>query len=184
MRRSLWQLFIESFAAVNGLLGGILAIVLAVALYVVIPLDVIVRLLVGALALVVVMSAIVIFTLLHALVRQSRTSMLPRIRAGRQPFAGTSATFVCVADPSEFFYMGIWVSFYRISEQGFEEPIGIGHVINVQEDGKILLEMISVSEEHEDFAERVRNNDAGALERLRVKPYVPQQLFGPYEEQR
>ena len=76
------------------------------------------------------------------------------------------------------------MSFYRVTEQSLEVPIGLGTVVNVQEDGRILLEMTGVIQEHEDFAQRVRSNDAGALENIRVRPSVPQQLFGSYEERR
>jgi len=77
----------------------------------------------------------------------------------------------------------MWVSFYRVDEQNVEVPIGLGTVINIQSDGRILLEVARVFPGHEEFAARVRDNNAGALENMRVKPYVPQQLFGSYEEQ-
>jgi NAD/NADP transhydrogenase beta subunit len=185
MRKGLRQLLLESFLTVHGVIFGVSGILLALVLYLVLPSDdVVIRLLVVALALTIVVAAILVSTLLHALARQSRTSGLPRIRAGRQPFTGTSATLVCLADPSELFYTGIWVSFYRVTEQSLEVPIGLGTVVNVQEDGRILLEMTRVIQEHEDFAQRVRSNDAGALENIRVRPSVPQQLFGSYEERR
>jgi hypothetical protein len=182
MRRDIGQLLRESFVSVVNVVGGLLGIILTVVLFVVVPLDLAGRILVGALALYISISLIVIVTLYQTLLHQSRVGKLPRILMGRDPFPGTSATLVCIAEPSEFFHFGIWVSFYRLRARGFEEPIGTGHVINVQEDGKILLQMERVFREHEDFAEKVRNNDPEALESLRVKPYVPRQMFGSYEE--
>lgn len=185
MRRGVGQLLLESFAEAIVYIGAVAGVFLAVFLFVVAPLDLIGRILAGVLALYGFLSAAAIYALVRALMRQSRTSVFPRIRMGMQPRIGTSATFACIADPSEFFYHGSWVSFYRIGAEGFEEPIGIGRVINVQDDGKLLLQMERVVlKEHEDFAGRVRNNDPEALERLRVKPYVLQQMFGSYEEYR
>lgn len=184
MRRSLWQILVESFAAVYGLVSGIVGLLLTIVFYIAVPSnDVIVRILVSGVVLLVAVSAIAISTLLHALVQLSRRGWLPQIRAGRSPFEGTSAILVCVAEPSELFYTGIWVSFYRTTDEDIELPIGIGSVVNVQEDGKILLEMTKVLKEHKDYAERVRNNEGTAVRNMLVKPYVPQQMFGSYEEQ-
>lgn len=186
MRRGLWQVLIESFVVVHGVLSLLLGILVALVLYVALPSDDwIIRLLVAVIIGIVAIAVIVIVTLLHALARLSRsTGGLPKIRAGRPPFDRTRATLVCVADPSELFNIGIWVAFFRVTEEDVQEPIGVGSVVNVEDDGKIVLEMARVFREHEDFAQRVRNNDAGALKKLRVKPYFSQQMFGSYEERR
>lgn len=163
-----------------------LGVVLAVLPLVYLPSDsIVIRALVAALVVTIVIAFISIVTLLHALARLSRsTGGLPQIRAGRPPFDHTSATLVCVADPSDLFNIGIWVAFFRVTEEDIQEPIGIGSVVNEEDDGKIVLQMDRVFKEHEDFAERVRSNDAGALKKLRVKPYFSQQMFGSYEERR
>ncbi len=185
MRKGIWQLLIESFSAVYGLVAGVIGLLMGIVFYVFVPSeDVVVRVLAAILVVLFLAFAIIVATLLHALASLGRAGVLPQVRAGMAPFPGTGAAMVCVLDPSELFYVGIWVSFFRVTSQGIELPIGIGSVANVQQDGKILVEMARVFEEHGDFVERAKNNDAGALAEMRIKPYVPQQMFGSYRRWR
>lgn len=185
MQKGLWQLLVESFNAVKGTLSLVLGVLLAVLPLVYLPSDsLLVRGLVAALALTLVVAFIVTITLLCALARLSRSAGgLPRVRYGRRPFDHTNAVLVCVADPSDLFSIGIWVAFFRVTEEDIQEPIGVGSVINVEDD-KTTLQMDEVFTGHEDFVERVRSNDAVVLEKLRVKPYFSQQMFGSYGERR
>lgn len=190
--RTLW----ESFkSAINAVIAG-LALVLSLALWLLVPdAQVSLRWLVpiGTLAMVLLLT--LVFTLIEAALRsydqakeavedrsrvqaeyedyKARTG-LPRVVAGREPFAGTNAELVCFLEPSNLFFTDIMVSFFSVNEQNLEEPIGVGVIGNIQENGIIQASMTHALLGHEDFVDRLKRNEKEAVGTTRVKPYVSQ----------
>jgi hypothetical protein len=186
MRRGFWAIVYSSFKKVYNGIVGVGGFVVAVMVYIFAFEDnAAARVILGTAAVTTTLLLILLLTFIdttHELYT-SGANVLPAIRAGMDPFPGSSAALVCVSDPSELFSYGIWVSFFRLTGQQVEVPVGTGGVINVQQDGKILMEMTRVFEGQDDFVQKVRQNDAAALAALLAKPHVPQQMFGSVEEQ-
>jgi hypothetical protein len=89
-----------------------------------------------------------------------------------------AAELMCLLEPSELFSHDILVSFYNVGEQGREVRIGIGVVENVQtEDRKILVAMTYPAEGYQEEVDKLKRNDAVALQNTRVKPTVPRQYL-------
>jgi hypothetical protein len=76
-------------------------------------------------------------------------------------------------EPSELFSHGNAVSFYLKDEDGFEVLLGVGSVMNIQDDERILVVMEKATDGHEEAIHALMNNDKRLLERLRVKPSIP-----------
>jgi hypothetical protein len=140
MRRGFWAIVYASFKKVYNGVVGVGGLVVAVTVYIFTFQDnPAARIILGTAAVITTLLLVLLLTFVdasHELYRMG-ANVLPAIRAGMNPFPGTSAALVCVADPSELFSYGIWVSFFRLSGQQVEVPVGTGGVINVQQDGKI-----------------------------------------------
>lgn len=83
---------------------------------------------------------------------------------------------LCVLDSSVLYSHEMLVSFYAI-EDGFEEFLGIGEVINIQEDGKIQVIFSNPIRDIPDVLKRLGNNDATMLKKIMVKPSIPKTYF-------
>ncbi len=103
--------------------------------------------------------------------------VLPRVVATRKiDKQGNELKVLCILEPSELFSYDSLVSFYYI-EEGFEQLIGIGHVFNIQEDGKIQVMITKLVEEHIEIIKKLAQNDAIALRKIVVKPNVPRRYI-------
>ena len=80
--------------------------------------------------------------------------------------------FLYLLEPSDLFSHGIMVSFYY-NDNNFEQLIGIGRVVHIQEDKKIQVAMVTAREDSGAIIQRLSNNDAEALKKTRIKPTVP-----------
>lgn len=100
-------------------------------------------------------------------------SGLPKVVEGREAFSELDAELVCLLRPSKLFSHDIAVSFFRVDVQGGEELVGVGRIVNIQENGIIQAAMIRPLQGHEDFAKRLRQNEGEAVRTTRVKPNVP-----------
>ena len=189
----------ESFKSAWSAVIGVVAFVLSLALWLSVPntkvsLAWVVP--VGTVILVVVL--VMVFTLIDALLKSrdqtkategerdkareefeeyKARSGLPEVVEGRQPFEGMKGELMCFLKPSEFFSPEIIVSFFRVDErkvdgQELEEPIGIGFVFNVQENGIIQATMTDVFTGQEDFIDRLKRDEGDAVRSTRVKPNV------------
>jgi len=72
------------------------------------------------------------------------------------------------------FSHGHAVSFYTLDEDGYEVLIGIGSVLNVQDDERILVGIQFPAKGYEAIIRAICNNDKKQLDRLIVKPNIPQ----------
>ncbi len=185
MRRGFWETVYSSFKkAYNGVVGGVGVLTTIVFYFLAFQDNSPARITLGIGTLIATLLLVLLLTFADAAYEFHKRgpSALPKVRQGMDPFPGTSAALNCLTDPSELFYQGSWVSFWRVTQQQAQTPMGLGAVENVQEDGLILMQMLHVAQGQEDFAQKVRENNAEALSALRVKPYVPRQVFSLLEE--
>lgn len=106
--------------------------------------------------------------------------VLPRVLFSR----GLSQTeeVLCVLEPSELFSYDTLVSFYYKKDQVFEQLIGCGIVINIQEDKKVQVILQWPLEGYQDIVEGLSNNDASILAKMIVKPHVPKHFLEKLRE--
>jgi hypothetical protein len=84
---------------------------------------------------------------------------------------------LCLLEASELFSHDTVASFYYLEEGGFETLIGIGIVINVQDDRRIQVQMTRAAEGSEQIVARLAANDNSALGKVRIKPTVPRSFL-------
>lgn len=101
-------------------------------------------------------------------------NILPKIIYGKEPNSNSDSSVLCILEPSKLFFHDMLVSFYHIDSRGFEESIGIGRVINIQEDLKIQVEMNYSYSRYQDIIIELTQNNAETIRKTIVKPYVPQ----------
>ncbi|MGA9098650.1 MAG: hypothetical protein WB392_06920, partial [Methanotrichaceae archaeon] len=83
-----------------------------------------------------------------------------------------NARVLCLVEPSEFFSYDTMVSFYyKIGD--FERLIGLGEVININEDKFIQIELNRLLDGNDAIVERLIENNAECLRRIRIKPFIP-----------
>ena len=119
----------------------------------------------------------IIFTLSHMsyVVWQNRRKPFPRVIHSRQPTSvWKDYDFLCLLEPSDLFSQGYFVSIYIKDEDGFEVLIGLGSVLNIQDDERILIGMSVAAEGYDDVIKAIANNDKKRLEQLIIKPNIPQ----------
>jgi hypothetical protein len=100
--------------------------------------------------------------------------ILPKVILGRE----SSSKTLCVLEQSPLFSHDALVSIYF--NEGFEQLVGFGRVINVQEDGKIQVILIKSFEEYNDIITRLGQNDSTILGKIIVKPTVPKAYIDLY----
>lgn len=93
---------------------------------------------------------------------------LPAVRYVRKAVSGHD--LVLLLDPSELFSQNAVVSFYHLGDAGFEQFIGIGSVLNIQEDQRIQVAMSQTVDGYDDVLEGLQQNRSTMLEKIRVKP--------------
>jgi len=89
---------------------------------------------------------------------------------------GESQTAILILEPSPLFSHNSVVAIYCVEDQ-FERLIGIGSVINVQEDGLIQVSLIESKSEDENVWKPILENKADKIKYLIVKPYAPANLW-------
>lgn len=103
---------------------------------------------------------------------------LPKVILGKKPSKKMKESKVlCLLEPSELFSHDTVVSFYYI-EEGFEELIGIGKVLNVQNDGKILVTMLNMIGDNIKTINRIKQSNSEALKKIKIKPAIPWRYLG------
>jgi hypothetical protein len=177
MKESFWASIWVSFLRANGVLIGVLAVVVSVAFWLVAP-DTSVPL--GLALPIGLLCLVLIVTLGNAAYENFRRSrrLLPSVLHARKPPAETlGAKVLCLLEPSELFSHDALVSFYYVDEEGFEQLIGMGVVLNVQEDRKIQVALTQAIEGHVEKLEKLVQNEARILKKIRVKPDIQKTHF-------
>jgi hypothetical protein len=119
---------------------------------------------------------ILVITFLSAAIEAYRMNRaaLPAVVSVKQPRKALGdESPVLVMQSSDLFSPDIVVAVYFSDADDFEEFIGIGAVINVQENGLIQVHVSHFLPGHDQMVRDLINNNAQALKKLRVKPYIP-----------
>lgn len=177
MKKSFWGLIWSSFLRVRGVPGGVIIFVFTVLIWLFSP-DKNISL--GWVLPIGLFCVILILTLGNAAYEAFKISkhVLPMVLVGKKPptqFSG--AKLLCLIEPSELFSYDTFVSFYYIGDENFEQLMGIGTVVNIQEDNKIQVVMTCSLDGYEEKIEKLVQNDTGILKRTRVKPNIPAKTY-------
>lgn len=167
MKRNFWSLIWSSFLKIGGIPIGFIALAVAVLVWL-FPPNINIPL--GLALPVLILCIIIILTFANAADESFKMSerILPKITYGTTQ----QAKVLCLLEPSELFSHDTLVSFYYV-ENSFEQLIGIGTVINIQEDGKIQVSMTDPIEGFEETITRLGQNDNTILDNIKVKPNIP-----------
>lgn len=104
----------------------------------------------------------------------SDTSMkMPKVKHARQPHPNKG---LLLLEPSGIFSHNNLVAIYYF-ENELEVSIGVGEVINIQENHLIQIRVQNTSDAHNELWTKIYNNDAAAISRLIVKPYLPREFM-------
>ncbi len=176
MARGFWGTVWLGLWKAQLVLGSILAIVLAVALWILRPEQTVPIAWVVLLAVISVILVVGFGNAAYELFRKGRT--LPQVLSGRKiaPLA-QETELLLLLEPSSLFAHDTWVSFFHIDGDNFERLIGVGSVVNIQEDGRIQVGMSQASLGYEEIIKGLTRNDSGLLKRTRVKPSIPRTFF-------
>lgn len=96
------------------------------------------------------------------------TTKLPRIE--RVKSRGSNP--ILIAEPSNLFYKDMLVSIYLIDETDFEEFIGFGHIINIQENKQLQIKIMKTIDSFEEKLKRIIANDNDILDKIMIKPHL------------
>lgn len=90
----------------------------------------------------------------------------------------TNQTLILVMERSRQFGVNILVTVYYEESLAagraeiFERTIGIGRVINIQENGLIQVRLLREVSNHGDLWQRIRNRDTTTLSNVIIKPSI------------
>lgn len=169
MDKTLRQLFLDSFSKFKGFPGVVVSLLLGYLFWVFspdlkIPFSVFLPILLVLGGLIVVL-----FDLLDDLYGQVKIKWLPKvIRSIKYPNGDT----VLLLSESKLLTVNSIVSIYY-DDNDFEQLIGFGVVVNIQENGKI---QIGIHRQLPGFDERfksIANNNITAIARVVIKPNTP-----------
>ncbi len=96
--------------------------------------------------------------------------IVPRVILGRE----FSSKILLLLEPSKFFSHDTLVSFYY--NEGFEQLIGIGRVLNVQEDKNIQVILTHPLPGHESTLRKLSQSESTILRKIIVKPSIPMSI--------
>ncbi|VVB86129.1 Uncharacterised protein [uncultured archaeon] len=167
MKRNFWSLIWLSFLKIQGILIGIIALAVSVLVWLFSPN---INISLGLVLPVLILCIITILIFAYAAYESFKLSerILPKIIYGTT----LQAKVLCLLEPSELFSHDTLVSFYYV-ENSFEKLIGIGTVINIQEDGKIQVSMTNPVQGFDEIITRLGQNDNTILDNIKVKPNIP-----------
>ena len=173
MNQSFWKMFWRSVRRAYGAVVVILSVPLAILLWIFPPTT---RVPLGMVIVASMLGAAILLTLAHMAYSaiQELSGRLPRVIHSRK---GTGALedhpVVCLLERSELFSHGVAVSFYFKGAGEFEVLIGIGLVLNVQDDRRIQVGLNQVAKGQEVTVRELQEGNSDTLQRLIVKPNVP-----------
>jgi hypothetical protein len=174
MRETFGHLLWESFRRVWGVPAVVLALILTVVFWFYPPAT---QLPLGPVVIVFICSFIILAVFADLAYRASTRLIrpLPKVVHGRGPIG--NEILLCLLEPSELFSYNLAVSFYFIDNSGFERLIGIGGVLNIQEDRRIQVALTDAAAGQDEVLDLLRQNDANVLSRMRIKPSIPHEYF-------
>ncbi|AFY71517.1 hypothetical protein Pse7367_3276 [Thalassoporum mexicanum PCC 7367] len=183
MKKSFWGLIWESFLAVNGLVVGILGVVLAVLLWRFPPNATI------SLPVVVILGSvcfIAIATLFYAaqVVFAASNQNLPKVKLVKQLKALSSEeeTYtILLLSSSVLFSFDSFASIYYVEDDDFERLIALGVVVNIQQNKIIQVEILE-SIDSSRVSELTNIERREQWKKLRVKPNISRSIIRSWEE--
>jgi hypothetical protein len=84
---------------------------------------------------------------------------------------------------SNIFSHGSLVSIYCIND-GYEQLIGLGEVINIQDDKRVQILLTQRVSPDEDIYKKLLENNATVFEKILIKPYVQNNMIKSYSQGR
>lgn len=172
MEEKFSNLIHSNFKKNQGWLIGVISLITSILLWIitpstVVPFGLILTLLILAFFLMYIFadSGHEIFNKYLNLIHKTKLPRLIRVieREGKQ---------ILLARPSQLFSHDMVVSIYLVDNDKFEELIGFGFIINVQEDGILQIELIKILESFKDGFEKMIANDIKILENVIIKPHL------------
>lgn len=171
MNQSFWGFVWSNFLKIQGVLLGVIGIIIGILLWLFSPKTTIplwLFLLIAILALVLV---ITFASTAYELFKKSKDFLsLPKILVASKNSVTNQTIFLL--EPSELFSIDAVVSFYYF-DNSFEFLIAMGRVVNIQRDSKIQIEIIRVRPGYEAVVKQLENNDLTILSKTRIKPNIP-----------
>lgn len=168
----IWKALLKSWGAAF----SIVSVLGTIAVYFVAPDEDLVRMNIffSAMFLFVVVIIILLRTAYDA--NLDASIVLPKIRKILEPPKSyEKATALLLIDPSNFLSYDSSVTLF-ILEDDYESFIGVGAVINIQNDGKIQVALFT-NEDSNQIMHQLKENRKHDLERLVLKPSVPRALL-------
>ena len=173
MNPSFWKMFWRSAGKAYGAPLTILSGLLALLLWRFPPTT---QVPLGIVIVTSMLGTAVLLTLAHMAYSaiQELQGRLPRVIHSRKgEGAAESCPAICLLEQSELFNPGVAVAFYFKGADDFEVLIGIGRVLNVQDDRRIQVGLNQVVKGQKAIVKELRKNNADILRQLIVKPSVP-----------
>jgi hypothetical protein len=102
---------------------------------------------------------------------------IPKILYAKRVTTKINKGTLCLLEKSEFFASDSCLSFYYTDEYSYEVMIAVGHVINIQTDGKIQALIDKPVDAYLDILEKLANNDSQVLSKIIVKPTIPKNMI-------
>ncbi len=160
----LWKSLLTSFSTIT---GGIFAIFAFIAW--VLKAERPIPLYVCVLAVVITSYLVLVFIKFSTILydNSKRKCTVLRIIESYGNFKSDSSAIALTTYADYFTENGVVSIFYL--DNGFEKPIALGQIINIQEDKKVQILMLNIDSK---YREGLLRNDAEMLEKIRVKPIV------------
>jgi hypothetical protein len=164
----IWKSILKSWGAVF----TIISLVASIAVYFVVPATDTVPMNVFLVLVLLLIATIIILLRATFDANIDASVVLPRVRKVlNPPKSYEKASALLVVDPSNYLSHDSYVTLFML-EDDYEQLIGVGIVINVQNDKKIQV-AIYKNEESEQLISQLKENKKHDLERLILKPSVP-----------
>jgi tetratricopeptide (TPR) repeat protein len=178
---SFWGFIGSTYASIQGIVISALGIVLALIALAISPADSI--LLGKALAIIIVCLAIIITLLVAAYnLYLACRNVLPRVLTVKPYLVdGQPSSIMFLLEPSPLFTSNQQVSVYYYEDK-IEQPIGLGTVVNIQEDGYIQIGILREFEGHKEVFRDLQSNKNFDLSKVKIKPSVPQFVTAPIQK--
>lgn len=198
MKNSFWGLLWLSFLEIQGVLVGVLGVVISILAWVFSSKTQISLALAITIA---VFTLIVIITLFQAaykafrqmkkleseaeilrrdnqdLAIQRNKRLVSKILQIRPIQTVKGLQILYLLEPSELFANEMYISFYYTDDDGFEILIGVGTVNNIQTDGKIQAFIDHPIPDHQDIVNRLENNDAKVKDKTVIRPNISKKVL-------
>lgn len=170
--KNFWSEIWQSFIRVNGPIFGLIAAVVGVAGFFVLPDSTMpIKWAILTSVIIALSFAVLVDLTVHA------------YQAARRPLPAVTTSYLengillLLLGPSELFAIGVLVSIYWL-DRDFEIQIGIGSVTNVQTNGRIQVRVERMSEPpRPELWQRIQDRETAVLKSILVRPSVPLEVL-------